>query len=262
MSIAIIGGSGFANLDHFQQSDSLDIETALGTPSSSIKKGTFSHNGSEYGELYFLARHGEAHSIAPHNINYRANIDALSQLGVTKIIALAAVGGIAKNTVPGSLVMPEQILDYTYGREMTFFDQVGDVAHAEFTEPYSAEMRQAVMSAADQTNTPLIAEGTYAATQGPRFETAAEIKRYANDGATIVGMTAMPEAVLAREKGIAYITIASVVNFAAGVQDGVISHDEIHAAYKTASNSLYDLLVPAMKNIEETQVNVPDLIYA
>jgi len=271
MSIAIIGGSGFAELNHFDFHTSLQIDTIYGQTSTAIQQGSFDYEGKQYGDIFFLARHGDKHSIQPHQINYRANIDALSQLGVTKIIALAAVGSLDENIPPGKLVLPHQILDYTYGREMTFFDKVGDVAHAEFTAPYSAEMRDAfidvsrIIKSESESNSEsannIVTEGVYAVTQGPRFESAAEIQRYARDGATLVGMTAMPEAVLAREKGIAYMTVASVVNYAAGVQEGVISHEDIYAAYTKASDSLYSIIKPALKKIESVTVDVPELIY-
>lgn len=260
MTIAIIGGSGFNSLSEFQAVKSHQLSTVYGEPSANIIEGKFTFQDEQH-TVYFLARHGEKHSIAPHKINYRANIQALESLGVTRVIALAAVGSIDPAYVPGTIVLPHQILDYTYGREATFFDQMGNVAHAEFTNPYSEQMRSTIIQAAKQTKTPIIDEGTYAVTQGPRFESAAEIKRYHNDGATLVGMTAMPEAILAREKSIAYITIASVVNFAAGVKPDIITHNEIHAAYQSASESLYAILPLALKELEQINVSIPSLIY-
>lgn len=255
MSIAIIGGSGFSHLSGFTLHEAHDFNTAYGKPSAPILQGDYAGQ-----PVFFLARHGEQHAIQPHQINYRANIAALAELNVNKVVGLAAVGGIAEDCQPGALIMPDQILDYTYGRENTFFDQKNDVAHAEFTEPYDAGLRQAFKQAAQIAKVVLVDRGTYAATQGPRFETRAEIQRYKNDGATIVGMTAMPEAVLAREKSMAYMTLASSVNYAAGIQPGVISHDQIHQAYVNASEKLYAVLPTFLAHANELPVTVPDLI--
>jgi len=245
MAIAIIGGSGFSSIEQFKLIQEHNFDTPYGSTSAPVLEGEM------YGErVFFLARHGTKHSIQPHQINYRANIYALKQLGVNNILALAAVGGIADNCHPGALIIPHQILDYTYGR----------VCHAEFSHPYSEVMREILIQASTKSNIAIMSQGVYAVTQGPRFETAAEIKRYKNDGATIVGMTAMPEAILARELGLAYVTCASSVNYAAGVKDGIISHEEIHAAYSLASNKLYSLLAVTLKQLIESETNVPELI--
>jgi len=256
MSLAIIGGSGFGELEQFEVTKKHDLDTPYGKVSAPILQGNLF--GVE--NIFFLARHGEKHSIQPHKINYRANIYALRELGIKNIVALAAVGGIDKRCAPGSVIIPQQILDYTYGREMTFFDQEGDVSHAEFTEPYSAVMRNIVIDACSKGSIETINEGVYAVTQGPRFETAAEISRYERDGATIVGMTAMPEAILARELDIAYMTIALSVNYAAGIQQGVINHTDIHAAYTSAADKLYQLLRVSTEELKESKTDVPDLI--
>lgn len=255
-TIAIIGGSGFHQLAHFLTNKSHKIDTVYGQPSAPILEGEL------FGQsIFFLPRHGVEHSIQPHLINYRANIAALAELGVTHVIGLAAVGGIAVNCSPGSLVIPEQILDYTYNREMTFFDQTGDVAHAEFSDPYDQGMRNAFIQIADTKSIELVKSGCYAATQGPRFETRAEIKRLQNDGATIVGMTAMPESALAREKSMAYMTIASSVNYAAGIKEEVICHDEIHQAYQIASEKLFAALPDFLEEVTKLSVpTTPELI--
>ncbi|MGH1543750.1 MAG: S-methyl-5'-thioinosine phosphorylase [Arenicella sp.] len=255
MTIAIIGGSGFSELDHFVVRKAHSIVTPYGETSAPVLEGVVADQ-----PVFFLARHGQQHQIQPHLINYRANIAALAELGVDKVIGLAAVGGIDEACSPGQLILPDQLMDYTYARDMTFFDQQAEVAHAEFTEPYSAELRESFIQCAQQHGIELVSSGTYAVTQGPRFETRAEILRYQRDGATIVGMTAMPEAVLAREKGMAYITIASSVNFAAGVQAGVISHEDIHQAYTLASDKLYTVLPDFLRQAAVTDVFVPDLI--
>ena len=255
MTIAIIGGSGFHQLTHFTVNKSHEIKTVYGQPSAPVLEGEL------FGQtIFFLARHGIEHSIQPHLINYRANIAALADLGVTHVVGLAAVGGIAADCEPGVVIVPDQILDYTCGREMTFFDQVGNVAHAEFSDPYDQGMRNAFIQSADNQAVDIVTSGTYAVTQGPRFETRAEIKRLHNDGATVVGMTAMPEAVLAREKSMAYMTVASSVNYAAGVKEDIISHDEIHQAYTFASEKLYAILPSFLAKVAALPLSIPELI--
>ena len=255
MSLAIVGGSGFSKIDAFECSCTHDLKTPYGKPSAAIQEGQFFFH-----PVFFLARHGLEHSILPHKINYRANIHALKQLGVTKIIALAAVGGIADDCEPGSLIIPDQLIDYTYGREVTFYDEIGNVAHAEFTEPYSHAMREQLILSAKNVSIDIVPAGIYAVTQGPRFETAAEIAKLKNDGASIVGMTAMPEAVLARELGIAYVTIALSVNYAAGIKPGFIEHDDIHVAYAAAANKLYAVLSDCIEDLLTVETDIPELI--
>ena len=257
MTVAIIGGSGFGALDSFGISQNLIVDTPYGKPSADIVEGKlFDHEPN----ILFLARHGTKHTIQPHKINFRANLYALKELGVKKIIALGAVGGIDMPCEPGSLIVPDQILDYTHSREATFFDQSGEVVHAEFTEPYSAELRTIFIEIAKRLSIKIVNRGVCAVTQGPRLETAAEIQRLQRDGATIVGMTAMPEAILARELGIAYMSICFSVNWAAGIQTGLIEHDDIHAAYSVAARKLYLILKECLADIEKTTVNVPDVI--
>jgi 5'-methylthioadenosine phosphorylase len=170
--------------------------------------------------VLFLARHGDGHSIPPHQVNYQANIQALKDAGASRIAAVATVGGIRKDFGPGALVVPDQIIDYTWGRASTFFEGPGTkVTHVDFTEPYSAGLRGAILAAAKACGESIVDGGCYGATQGPRLETAAEIARMERDGADLVGMTAMPEAVLAREAGLEYAAIAVVANHAAGKGD-------------------------------------------
>lgn len=256
MAVAIIGGSGFSEIDSFKTLKQHNIETPYGEISAPVIEGS----GFNANNVYFLARHGLAHSILPHKINYRANIFALKELGVKNIIALAAVGGIDDNCTPGSIIVPEQILDYSHSREATFFDDIGNVAHAEFTEPYTKELRDLFLAAANTESIKVVDQGTYAVTQGPRFETAAEIKRYKRDGASIVGMTAMPEAVLARELGMGYITVALSVNYAAGIQKGVIEHGSIHESYSIAANKLYSILPNCLDAMAKVDATIPELI--
>ena len=171
-------------------------------------------------EVVFLARHGYGHTIAPHEVNYRANLWALKDAGAARVVSVASVGAIRKEHKPGSLVIPDQVIDYTWGRRSTFFEGAGaPVNHIDFTEPYSAPLRKLLLEAAADAKEKVFDGGVYAATQGPRLETAAEINRLERDGADLVGMTGMPEAVLAREISLEYATVAVVANYAAGRGD-------------------------------------------
>ena len=220
---AVIGGTGFDSLDDLLIRERLSLATPYGDPSDTLLRGSL--NGREY---LFLPRHGSGHAIPPHRINYRANIHALKSAGVTRVIAIAAVGGIHPSMKPGDIVVPHQVLDYTWGRAHTFFDgDNGVVEHIDFTGPYEADTRERILRAADSAEVPCHDGGVYATTQGPRLESAAEIDRLERDGADIVGMTGMPEAALAREAGLAYAAIAIVVNAAAGRAEGEITMDII-----------------------------------
>jgi 5'-methylthioadenosine phosphorylase/5'-methylthioinosine phosphorylase len=210
--LAVIGGSGFASLPDLDSALSLPVETCYGRPSAELIRGRL--GGSE---VLFLARHGAGHQIPPHRIDYRANIQALAEAGAERIVALAAVGGIADDCAPLTLCVPDQLIDYTYGRDSTFYDgRGGGVVHVDFTTPFSESLRAELLSAGRDLGLEVRAGGTYGVTQGPRLETAAEIERMRRDGCDLVGMTAMPEAVLARERGLQYATLGYVVNWAAG----------------------------------------------
>jgi 5'-methylthioinosine phosphorylase len=215
--LAIIGGSGLTRLGNLEITHRKAVRTPYGEPSGALTFGRL--RGCD---VIFLARHGYGHSIPPHEVNYRANIWALHAEGVNRLVSVASVGGIRDDLGPGMLVLPDQIIDYTWSRANTFFEG-GDVpvTHVDFTQPYSESLRQAILAAAQEVNEPLVDGGVYAATQGPRLETAAEIRRYERDGADVVGMTGMPEAVLARELELEYAAITVVVNHAAGKGDSV-----------------------------------------
>ena len=206
------------------------MRTPYGEPSGAL---TFGRLGGT--EIVFLARHGYGHTLAPHEINYRANIWALKELHVEGIISVATVGGIRPDLGPGTLVAPHQIIDYTHSRKGTFFEgSEMPVIHVDFTEPYAGPLRARLVEMAAACGEPLIDGGVYACTQGPRLETAAEINRFARDGADMVGMTGMPEAALAREVGLAYATIGVVVNHAAGRGDSAheIKLEQLEAVLK------------------------------
>jgi 5'-methylthioadenosine phosphorylase len=212
---AIIGGSGLAKLSALQNTRRQVMRTPYGEPSGAMTFGVLAGR-----EVVFLARHGYGHTIAPHEINYRANIWALRDLRVSGVIAVATCGGIRHDLGPGTLVVPDQIIDYTHSRKSTFFEGTeSPVTHIDFTQPYSARMRRLLIDAAAECGEPVVDGATYACTQGPRLETAAEIERIARDGGDIVGMTGMPEAALAREAGLDYAALGVIVNYAAGRGD-------------------------------------------
>lgn len=211
--LAVIGGSGLNQLSILDDPHRQFVRTPYGEPSCPLTLGTICGHS-----MVFLARHGHGHTITPANINYRANIYALRELGVTGIIAVGSVGSIHPSMGPGDLVIPDQIIDYTWGRASTFHGtEPGVEMHTDFTHPFSEMLRNRLAGVADLLGFNLHDGGVYACTQGPRLETAAEIRRLAGDGADVVGMTAMPEAVLARELNIPYAMLCVVVNHAAGI---------------------------------------------
>jgi 5'-methylthioadenosine phosphorylase len=209
---AIIGGSGLAKLSALDRPRRMVMRTPYGEPSGALTFGELAGR-----ELVFLARHGYGHTIAPHDINYRANIWVLKDLQVDGVIAVATLGGIRDEYGPASLVLPHQIIDYTHSRKGTFFEGPDvPVTHVDFTQPYSERLRAGLLAAAKACGEHVIDGAVYACTQGPRLETAAEIERIARDGGDVVGMTGMPEAALAREANLEYATLGVVVNHAAG----------------------------------------------
>lgn len=224
--LAIIGGTG---LNEFQEGNT-DRETS--TPFGHISAPMIERGGNGV-SLVFLARHGSPHTLPPDRINYRANMWALKNKGVTHVIAVNAVGGIHRDLPAGTIVIPDQIVDYSYGREHTFFDGVtyprvnNDLKHIDFTFPFNDTLRSCLIQAAKNCHQDIVEKATYAVSQGPRLETAAEINRFEMDGCDIVGMTAMPEAALARELDMDYASLCLVVNPAAGRSDTLISMDDI-----------------------------------
>ncbi|OAI50545.1 5'-methylthioadenosine phosphorylase [Betaproteobacteria bacterium SCGC AG-212-J23] len=230
--LAIIGGSGLTKLANLDVTQRKVARTPYGEPSGPLTLGRILEC-----EVVFLARHGYGHTIAPHEVNYRANLWALREAGADRIVSVASVGSIRKEHKPGSLVIPHQIVDYTWGRRSTFFDGAGSpVHHIDFTEPYSSTLRKAILKAAADAKEKVFDGSVYAATQGPRLETAAEINRLERDGADLVGMTGMPEATLAREVGLEYAAIAVVANYAAGRGDSAhaVPMDKIGAILEEA----------------------------
>ena len=243
--IAIIGGTGLTALHSLQILYEETVETPFGVPSSPISVGKFADQ-----EILFIARHGANHNIPPHKVNYRANLWALHKMGVSKIIAMAAVGGIGDAFEPRAIAIPDQIIDYTYVRNQTFYeDNLEDVTHIDFSYPYCEALRKDLIDAAGRAKVSVLTKATYGATQGPRLETAAEIRRLQQDGCDIVGMTGMPEAALAKELGICYATCALVANWAAGKGgEGVITTDEIHRNVEDGLVHIYALLTAYLRH--------------
>jgi len=214
--LAILGGSGLTQLSTLEVTRREVIRTPFGEPSGALTFGRLCGR-----EVVFLARHGYGHTIPPHLVNYRANIWALArEAGADAIVAVASVGGIHSDMAPGTLTIPHQLIDYTWGRKSTFHESTDQpVVHIDFTQPYDAGLRSRLLDAATKSGVGVRDGAVYATTQGPRLETAAEIDRFARDGADIVGMTGMPEAALAREAEIPYAAIGVVANWAAGRGD-------------------------------------------
>ncbi len=238
IELAVIGGSGLYALNDFDLQESIERETPYGMPSGPIRVGVLRGH-----RVAFLARHGEGHALPPHRINYRANMHALAQLQPEAVVAVNTVGGIAPTCPPRALVVPDQIIDYTSGRVCSYWDEAGEMQHAEFGEPYSTQVRNRLIDACRRAGLAVVEDGCYGAANGPRFETRAEIARMRQDGCDIVGMTGMPEAALARELNLAYACVAPVANWAAGCGEGTaISLDEVFANLDRAKIGLTALL--------------------
>ncbi len=240
-SIGIIGGTGVYTPDFLQNAESIAVKTEFGTV-------TLMQGELEGRSVFFEARHGTEHTVPPHKINYRANIFSLYKLGVERIIATAAVGSINREILPGTFVIVDQFLDFTKKREDTFFSQ-GKVVHTDCTDPYCPELATAIQKAMDKFGYPYSPKGTYVSAEGPRFETRAEIRAYSILGGDVVGMTGVPEVVLARELGMCYATIAAVSNYAAGISDQMISHKEVVSKMGEMNEMFRNVLSEAVINI-------------
>jgi len=241
-TLAIIGGTGISALDGMVIERRQVVRTPYGQPSSAISHGVYGGK-----QVIFLPRHGAGHHIPPHQINYRANLWCLHELGIKTILAIAAVGSINADMRPADLVIPHQLIDYTYGRQHTFFEEgpgeLGQtVNHIDFTEPYCAALRAHLLTAAAGLAHPVHDHGVYAVTQGPRLETAAEVDRLERDGCDLIGMTGMPEAALARELDICYATCAVVANAAAGRGPATITMAEVDANLTVGVTQVRQLL--------------------
>lgn len=237
--LGIIGGSGLGKMPELKHSGYHNIQTPYGEPSAPIQSGELAGQ-----PIAFLARHGTTHRLAPHEINYRANIWALRETGVTDVVGVGAVGGIGTAMAPGVLCVADQVIDYTYAREHTYVaNNTESVQHIDFTQPYCNKLRQQLIQAAASAKISIQTRGVYGATQGPRLETAAEIRRMQCDGCDLVGMTGMPEAGLAREAGLCYANMSLVVNWAAGLADGPISLQEIEQHLAAGMQSVRQIIL-------------------
>ena len=238
--LAIIGGRGLSQLTNLKITHRQVMRTPYGEPSGAFLFGTIDQH-----EVIFLARHGYGHTIPPHLVNYRANLWALREQGITEVVSVATVGGIRADLKPGVIVVPDQIIDYTHGRDSTFYE-VRDKAYsnADFTLPYSGVLRARILGSAVTAGQQFVDGGVYAATQGPRLDSIAEINRYERDGADMVGMTGMPETALAKELELHYATIAVVANHAAGRGDSAIgiNMENVNATAETAMERVRKVL--------------------
>lgn len=248
IDLAVIGGTGVYALQALSDLASVQVKTPYGDPSAPLRIGRL-----EGRTVAFMARHGEDHHLPPHRINYRANLRALFDTGARRVLAVNAVGGIDARWRPTALGVPDQLIDYTWGRLGTYCgDDDTPLVHVDMTEPYSPSLRAIVLASAQESGIDLIDGGCYGVTQGPRLETAAEIRRLARDGCAVVGMTGMPEAALARELGIEYACLAMVANWAPGCDPvpHAIGMDEVYANLDTASRVL-PALIAGMLNLLE-----------
>ncbi|AVX20470.1 5'-methylthioadenosine phosphorylase [Carboxydocella sporoproducens DSM 16521] len=245
IEVAIIGGTGVYDPRLFSDLRDELLENEYGT--TSVKIGLYKGK-----EIAFLNRHGAGHSVPPHLVNYRANIKALKDLGVQRIFATAAVGSLKQEFPPGAFVLVDQFLDFTKQRESTFFTggEKG-VIHIDMTEPYCPHLREIIAQAASRKGIEIAKGGVYVCTEGPRFETPAEIRMYRSLGGDLVGMTSVPEVVLAREAEICYATIAMVTNFAAGISPTPLTHTEVLETMAQNASKLQTLLLEVMDNLPQ-----------
>ena len=243
-TLAIMGGTGVYDPKMLEKVSSISVETPYGEVT--CQTGIYADKA-----VAFIPRHGRHHSIPPHLINYRANIWALKKLGVRQILATTAVGSMNPAMKPGDFVLPDQFIDFTHLRVSTFYEG-GDrgVVHIDMTSPYCNELRHIVSSSAKDLNLPLHNGGCYVCTEGPRFETAAEIKAFGRLGGDLVGMTGVPEAVLAREAEMCYVTISMVTNFAAGISPDLLTHGEVLDIMKQSSANIRSLLDHVIQNVD------------
>jgi len=234
--LGLIGGTG---LDRFGKAvKTHEIESLYGQPSARMAEY---HVGQS--QVFFLSRHGEQHQIPPHAVNYRANIDAYRQLKVEGIVAINAVGSISHPHQPGTLSLPDQLIDYTWGREHTFSMSAGDeLRHIEFAGPFDGRVRSGLLNAAASAGIIVTDGGCVAVSQGPRLETAAEIRKFKQDGCGLVGMTTMPEAALAREAGLDYASLCVIANWAAGLEEEPVTMAAIDATLARAMVKVRKLL--------------------
>jgi len=234
--LGVISGSGLEGIPGLEIIDSVVVDTPYGEPSDAFRLGRL------YGkDIVFLPRHGPGHRLQPHRINYRANIHGFKDLGVERIISLNAAGGISPSMEPGRIAMPDQIIDMTSGRKSTFYEE-DEVVHVDFTEPFCPDLRKSMLIASELSGIPLLKSGVYICVNGPRLESAGEIKTFSLWGADMVGMTAMPEAALAREAEICFSALAVITNFAAGISGDRLTTKEVLDTMRRSMKELESLL--------------------
>ena len=245
MKIGIIGGTGVYSPEVMGSV----VEKEVNTPFGNISLIKAQH---ENKEIYFLARHGAKHSVPPHKINYRANIWAFKEEGVEKVISTAAVGSMNNDMEPGSVVLIDQFVDFTKQRPLTFFDgEHKEVVHTDFTEPYCPQLKKYLEKAGKNYNFKILNKGNYVCSEGPRFETSAEIKMFRALGGDVAGMTNVPEVVLARELGICYATVCFVTNYAAGISEDILTHDEVLEMMDNHIGDIRRLIMEAVSLLPE-----------
>jgi len=240
-NIALIGGTGFETLPPDIYAEPLSVATRFGV----ARVLSVSNNYVEPYKLYFLSRHGEEHGLAPHQINYHANIAAMVELEVGSVLATNAVGSLRKDLPPGSLVLLNDFIDWTRQRPLSYFTEGEKWAHTDFSTPYTPSLRKAIQQAAGLVELPLIEQGTYLCCEGPRFESPAEVRLFGQWGADVVGMTGLPEAIFAREAGLNYAALAIVTNYGAGLTDTPVAHEEVVEAMRARIPEVRELLMRA-----------------
>jgi 5'-methylthioinosine phosphorylase len=244
IALAVIGGTGLYRLASLRDEQVLDGDTIYGKPSAPVRVGRLGG-----ARVAFLARHGDEHSVPPHQVNYRANLQRLRDLGVQRVLAVNTVGGITARFGPRVVAVPDQLIDYTWDREATIWDRPGmPVLHVDFGDPYTESLRQQLLDAGRRAGVALVEGGCYGATQGPRLETRAEIARLRRDGCDLVGMTGMPEAGLARELGLDYACLAVVANWAAG------------CGLEAGAENVEITLAEVLENVEAATATLPGLL--
>lgn len=251
--LAVIGGTGLTTLENLKIIRREVVQTPYGEPSAPLAHGEIDGK-----EILFLPRHGYGHVIPPHKINYRANIWALKDAGATDIVAVAAVGGIRNDMQPKKIAVPDQIIDYTWSRVNTFFEEgLSQVTHIDFTYPYCKELRDTLIESCLALNIDVATRATYAATQGPRLESAAEIKKLEKDGCDIVGMTGMPEAALAKELELCYSCLAVVANLAAGKSQEMLTMEMIEENLNTGMENVRKIIANLIQKYVSAKTPTP-----
>ena len=243
---AVIGGTGVYDPALLESALEVEIDTPFGQAYATIGE----YKGKR---IAFMPRHGKTHNVPPHQINYKANMQALYQIGVKKIFTTAAVGSMRMSMPPGALVIIDQFLDFTKSRPSTFYENGEKVAHVDMTDPYCQDLRQHLRNTAATISIPVIAGGTYVCTEGPRFETPAEIRMYERLGGDLVGMTSVPETVLAKERGMCYATVAMVTNFSAGMSVNPLSHQEVLDEMAKNVHLIRKLFFEAIASLDSAQ---------